>query len=207
MDPRETKKNQSGGKKEPAGDSAEDHTARIVDIESESMTGSEEVENSGEADEEFLQPEEMEQEEEEADSESERYLRLAAEFDNYRKRTIREMARERQRGRRDAAERLLPVYDSLAVGITHVKEEKGGARAGMVAVQSQLLSAFEQLGLRKVPAIGEKFDPELHEAIQQMPHPEHGEGIVCMEVRAGFTDDEVGLLRPAQVIVSTGPPE
>ncbi len=198
MEPREPNKNPQNNRKEAK--PPEEESARVVDLGS-----GEEVENAGEPEEEFLHPEE-ELEEEERESEDDRYRRLAADFDNFRKRTARELARERQRGRRDAVERLLPVYDSLAVGLLQVKEKESPARAGMVAVQAQLLGAFEQLGLHKVASIGEKFDPELHEAIQQMPHPEFEEGIVCDEARAGFVDEEVGLLRPAQVIVSSGPP-
>ncbi len=210
MEPREPNKNP----KHEAEESKRKHhdrereSARIVDVETASASPErdEEVENAGEPDEKFLHPDEEEQEEE-AEAGEARYLRLAADFDNYRKRMVREMALERQRGRRDAAERLLPVYDSLAVGLTQVKDDESPARAGMLAVQAQLLGAFEQLGLRKIPTVGERFDPELHEAIQQMPHSEFEEGVVCMEARAGFVDEQVGLLRPAQVIVSSGSPE
>lgn len=164
------------------------------------------VENGGEGPEIILTADPVEDEAPEAGGKiaelEDRFKRLMAEFENFRKRSAREKAQERQRGRREAIEKLLPVYDSLTLGLISLKPDDP-ARSGMRAVHQQLLSSFEDLGLVKVPTKGEKFDPERHEAIANLPNPDVPEGVIIEESRSGF-EDEVGLLRPAQVVVSAG---
>lgn len=175
---------------------------KIMDEERARQSPEAEVENAGEPEEVVLIHEE--EDEPEADDKNQQLLRLMADFDNFRRRTAKEKLLERQRGRREAAEKLLPVFDSLTMGLLTMPADNP-VRSGMEAVQQQLLSAFDQLGLKKISTKGEPFDPELHEAIVHMASPEP-EGVVCEESRAGFIDD-VGLLRAAQVVVSSGPPE
>ncbi len=177
-----------------------------------------EAENAGEPEEVFIdqetgEPIEIATEESGVDDSTEEKLkeaedrvrRVMADLENLRKRSIREKLAEFQRGRRDAAEKLLPVYDSVAMGLLTLKPEDT-SRGGLEAIKSQLLNSLQQLGITKVETIGEEFNPEKHEAISQMPHPDHDEGIICEESRAGF-EDELGLIRPAQVLVSSGKPE
>lgn len=156
------------------------------------------VENGGEPEEVFLQEEAAPA----ASGADDKLMRLMADFDNFRRRSAKERAQERQRGRRDAAEKLLPVFDSLASGLLSVKPGDP-VRAGMEAVFNQLLSSFAQLGIRRIPAKGEAFNPELMEAVARLPHPELEENVVMEETRPGFVDD-LGLLRAAQVVVSAG---
>jgi len=172
-------------------------------------------ENAGEPEEIYLDekgepiepPENHEEDLEETRAEEsefqQRYLRLYAEYENFRKRSAREKSQERQRGRRDAAEKLMPVYDSLAMGLIKLPEDDP-SREGLKAVERQLMASLEDLGIQKVGTIGEKFNPEFHEAIANMPSDEYEEGVVCEESRAGF-QDELGLIRAAQVLVSSGP--
>jgi molecular chaperone GrpE len=174
-------------------------------------TRSNEAENAGEAPEVFTEEPKatvvegtpVEPTPVEAEPESEKLKRLMADFDNFRKRSARERAQERQRGRRDAVEKLLPVYDAVTSGLLAMKGDEN-VRAGMTAVIQQLLTAFEGLGIAKVQTRGEKFDPARHEAIAQLPSTTVPEGIIIEESRSGF-EDEIGLLRPAQVVVSAGP--
>lgn len=170
------------------------------------------VENAGEPEEVFLDErgnpvepiaeEEDEQIRQEEEALRDRFHRLMADFDNFRRRSINEKAREYQRGRREAAERILPVYDSIAMGLISVGGDEK-ARLGLEAVQRQLIESFSQIGIEKIPTVGEPFDPEVHEAIASMPSETHPEGVVCEESRAGFADEN-GLLRAAQVLVSKG---
>jgi molecular chaperone GrpE len=131
-----------------------------------------------------------------------RLARLMAEFDNYRKRTAKDSILDRQRGRRDAASKFLPVLDSVDMALLSMAADSP-FRSGLEGVRQQVLNAFEGLGLKKIPTVGQAFDPQLHEAIARMPHPEAPEGTITAETRAGFTD-EVGLVRAAQVLVSAG---
>lgn len=166
-----------------------------------------EEENGGEPEEVFLEEEAAAKveaiETDGPDDKEEKLLRLMAEFENFRRRSAKEKAQERQRGRRDAAEKLLPVYDSIGAGLFALKPDDP-ARPGLEAVKNQLLTAFAQLGIQQVPAKGEPFDPETMEAILHQPHEEAEAEVVIEETRTGFLDD-IGLLRPAQVIVSSGP--
>lgn len=156
------------------------------------------LENAGEPAEVFLAAEEPKT----GDSPDERFVRLMADFDNFRRRTAREHAVQRQLGRREAIEKILPVFDALGMGLLTLKKDDP-YRAGMEAVRQQLLTAIESLGAKRVKTVGENFDPNQHEAIGQMPSATYKEGVICEETRAGFADD-AGLLRPAQVLVSSG---
>lgn len=140
----------------------------------------------------------------EEETAEERLLRLRADFENFRRRSAREREHEFQRGRRDAATALLPVYDSLAMGLNNVAEDNP-ARGGLEAVYRQLLGAFERIGIERIETAGETFHPDVHEAILRLPSDEP-EGTVVQEILAGFRDS-VGLLRAAQVAVSSGPAE
>jgi molecular chaperone GrpE len=157
------------------------------------------VENEGEPEEVYLDEQRPTAE---SDGYREKYVRLLADFDNYRKRVSKDLAQERQRGRRDAAEKLLIVYDSLAMGLLTMKDAPEAVRAGMEAVRAQLIAAFSTIGVQKIETKGRRFDPAIHEAIAQMPSDAE-EGIILEESRAGF-EDAVGLLRAAQVVVSGG---
>ena len=169
-------------------------------------TPAEDVENADEGAEEF--PGKGEQQtaqviQAEPEQESDRVRRLMADFDNFRKRANKEIGQARQKGRRDAVEKLLPVYDSLTMGLLSIKADDP-VRGGMMGVVQQLLNSFEELGLQKLQTKGEPFNPTLHEAIANLPSNDLAEGLIIEESRSGF-EDELGLLRPAQVVVSAGP--
>ena len=132
-----------------------------------------------------------------------RLLRLRVDFENFRRRSQREKLAEHQRGRREAVVKLLPVFDSVHMGLLTLKEDSA-ERSGLQAVMNQLLQSFEELGIEKIHCKGEKFDPVRHEAIANMPSDIYEEGRVSEESRTGF-QDEIGLLRPSQVLVSSGP--
>lgn len=160
----------------------------------------EQAENGGEPEEIFLEEEAAARAP--ASGNDDKLMRLMADFDNFRRRSAKERAQERQRGRRDAAEKLLPVFDALASGLLSVKPGDP-VRQGMENTFNQLVNSFAQLGIKRVPTKGEAFNPEVMEAVARLPHPEHAEDVVIEETRPGFVDD-LGLLRAAQVVVSAG---
>jgi len=172
-------------------------------------------ENAGEAPEEFVTEIYPEDENEAAASGpaedqskkiaelEDRLVRLMADYENFRKRMQKEKSQERQRGRRDGVEKLLPVYDSVQMGLVALKDADENVKSGFEAVRQQLLRSFQDLGIKQVATVGQQFDPEVHEAIANMPSDEYEEGMIAEESRAGFFD-EIGLLRPAQVVVSSG---
>ncbi|MGH8912868.1 MAG: nucleotide exchange factor GrpE [Acidimicrobiia bacterium] len=136
---------------------------------------------------------------EEASSYLDDLKRVAADFDNFRRRTLREQAETSQRATERILLELLPVLDSfdaaMAVEASTDSEEK--LLAGMHRTHDQLLTILANQGVEVVPTVGEPFNPEIHEAVMS---PSDGEGklVVSQELRRGYTV-KGRLARPALV--------
>lgn len=138
---------------------------------------------------------------------NDRILRLQADFDNYRKRIDRERKDWAVFANEKLLQDLLPALDTFDLGLAN--GEKGGAPdallEGLRLVRSQFESALAKSDVIPIDAGGQPFDPNLHEAITHMPSPDVPEGIVVAQTRRGWKMGDK-LLRPAQVVVSSGPP-
>ncbi len=137
----------------------------------------------------------------------ERYVRSVADLENHRRRTVREKEELRQFAASRVLEDLLPVIDNLGLGLAAAKAPNADLKTlvgGISMVAEQLKSSLANHGLKEVNPLGQPFDPNLHEAISQQPSAAVAEGSVITVVRVGFTLNG-RLLRPASVIVSTGP--
>ena len=132
-------------------------------------------------------------------------LRKTAEFDNFRKRVERERSVFAQRAAEDLLLALLPLVDDLERALAVPAETPDGEsyRAGVVLIQRQMLELLRKRDVTPIEAVGEPFDPNVHEAVTQEPSDEHPEGTVSNELRRGYRLGE-RLLRAAMVIVSTG---
>lgn len=137
-----------------------------------------------------------------------RWLRLQAEFDNYRKRTRKEMEESRTRGAEELIVKLLPVIDNLeraiAAGEAAAHSEASGRLVeGVRMVHRQFLTVLEGVGVTPVQAVGNPFDPNLHEAVAYEASDEHPEGTVIEEMQRGYV---LGgrVLRPSMVKVAGG---
>jgi molecular chaperone GrpE len=138
-----------------------------------------------------------------------RFLRTAAEFENYKKRA----ARERQDAMRSSQERvvaaLLPVLDNLerALEAAHKHDAKNDALLqGIDQVQAQFRRTLEEFGLEEVKAhAGHPFDPNFHEAVGHVESEEHPDGVIINQLQRGYKMAD-RLLRPARVVVSKGAP-
>lgn len=134
--------------------------------------------------------------------------RLKADFDNYRKRTERERPLLAEAGVRDLVADLLPVLDNLERALEALVAAGDAAATGIVAgvdmVRSHLAALLSGRGVQEIPAHGEVFDPNVHEAVQRMASPEHPEGVVMAVVERGYRMSDV-VIRPAKVVVSGGP--
>ncbi len=136
-----------------------------------------------------------------------RYVRSVADLENHRRRTIREKDELRQFAASRVLEDLLPVLDNLGLGLAAAKAPNADMKTlvgGISMVADQLKASLSNHGLKEVNPVGQPFDPNLHEAISQQPSADVPEGSVATVVRTGFTLNG-RLLRPASVIVSTGP--
>jgi len=137
-----------------------------------------------------------------------RYLRLQADFDNYRKRVLREKDEIYRRANEDIMEELLPVLDHLDMALTSAGEEHqhDPVVEGFRLVGEQLANTLGKFGLSPIETDGQEFDPNLHEAILHMPSETVKENGVVSQARGGYKLGE-RLLRASQVVVSSGAAE
>lgn len=136
----------------------------------------------------------------------EQLLRTAADFDNFRKRTRRELIEADHRGREELLRDLLPIFDNLerAAAHTETATDVQSLADGIQMVMRQFLDILAKLGIERIESVGKPFDPAVHEAIQHMETPEHPPGVVAAEVQAGYRMGD-RLVRPAMVVVAKAP--
>ena len=123
--------------------------------------------------------------EEEIASQNDRYLRLCAEYDNFRKRTQKEKDALYGEIRANTLLQFLPVYDNLERALKQGTEDEA-YRKGVEMIMTQFCSTIEKLGVTEVPALGEKFNPELHNAVMHVDDEEKGENEVVEVFQKGF---------------------
>lgn len=143
----------------------------------------------------------------EAAANYDRYMRAMADLDNFRKRTTREKDELRQYAAARVLEDLLPVLDNLGLALTAAKQPGADMKSlvgGVEMVFSQLKTALGNHGLKEINPAGQPFDAHQHEALSQQPSAEVPEGSVVNVVRVGYALNG-RLLRPAAVVVSSGP--
>ena len=134
-----------------------------------------------------------------------RLQRLAAEFDNYRKRSAREQAQQATRANERLVKELLPVLDDLGRALEAAADhEEAKLEEGVRLVHRSLESLLEREGLAEIGTEG-PFDPHVHEALLTQPS-ELPEGQVLQVIQKGYSLGD-RVLRPARVVVSAGPPE
>lgn len=137
----------------------------------------------------------------------EQWVRTAADFDNFRKRTRRELEDTRKAGREDLLKELLPVFDNLERAATSAQraQDVKAVAQGLEMVLRQFTDTLGRSGIAKVPSVGHPFDPSVHEAIQQIETDEHPPGTVVAEVQPGYRQGE-RLVRAAMVVVAKPKP-
>lgn len=131
-----------------------------------------------------------------------RVKRQMAEFDNFRKRTEREKSAMFETGAKSVIEKILPIVDNFERGLASIpEEEKGNPFAeGMEMIYKQLMDEFEKMEIRPIPAVGEEFNPEFHNAVMQMESEEYESGIIARELQRGYTYRE-SVVRHSMVAV------
>jgi molecular chaperone GrpE len=140
----------------------------------------------------------------ERDTLLERLARLQAEFENARKRTLRDQQEYREYAVSDAVKSLLPILDSLERALQLAPGAGNDIRSGVELIYKQLQDTLAKLGLRPIAAKGELFDPHLHEAIEMVDTDEVGDHQILEELQRGYKLKE-RLLRPAMVRVARNP--
>jgi len=133
---------------------------------------------------------------------TDRHLRLAAEFDNHRKRTAREWSQRVLSANAELLHDLLEIADNFDRAL-QVEHADGPYADGVRMIFQQLQGLLRRKGVQAIDALGQRFDPAQHEALMHIPSAEYKEGDVCREIRTGYMLHE-RVLRPAQVAVSRG---
>ncbi len=115
-----------------------------------------------------------------------KYVRLCADFDNYKKRTAREALASYQNGLLAAVEELLPVIDNFDRATASIGADDSQLAQGIKMVAKQLNDCLDKLGVKAIPAVGENFDPNLHNAVMHIEDENYGENVVVEELLKGY---------------------
>lgn len=143
--------------------------------------------------------------EQERDDLKDQLLRARAEFDNYRKRMARESDQLRKTAAQGLMRGLLPIVDNLERALSHVEDKSDGFTQGVEMIVKQFADVLAGQGLEPIPSVGERFDPNIHEALTHQPSNQYPADHVMEEFQRGYRLGEF-VLRPSQVVVSSGAP-
>lgn len=132
-----------------------------------------------------------------------RVKRQMAEFENFRKRTEKEKTAMFETGAKSVIEKILPVVDNFERGLASIPEgeQEGAVAQGMQMIYKQLMTELENLDVKPIPAVGEEFNPEFHNAVMQVESEEFESGVVAQELQKGYTYRE-GVVRHSMVAVT-----
>ena len=123
--------------------------------------------------------------EEKYNAERDAHLRVAAEFDNFRKRTIKEKEASYGNGKADAVAKMLPVYDNLERALNQPTED-AAYKKGVELTMNELVKIFTGLGVEIFGNVGDQFDPNLHNAVMHIENEELGENVIAAVFQKGF---------------------
>ena len=145
----------------------------------------------------------------EAEAYKDRWVRLAAEFENYKKRMVREFSALVQSASEGVIRDLLPILDAVDRALNHTGDGQTDSeefRQGVKMIMEGLPRALQGRNLSEIEALGQAFDPNYHEALMQIDSADYDAGVVAEVVEKGY---RLGgkVIRPAKVVVSRGKPE
>ena len=138
--------------------------------------------------------------EEKYNAERDAHLRVAAEFDNFRKRTVKEKEQSYGNGKADAVAKILPVYDNLERALNQPTED-AAYKKGVEMTMNELVKIFTGLGVEIFGNVGDEFDPNLHNAVMHVENEELGENTIAQVFQKGFKTGEK-VIRFAMVQVA-----
>lgn len=126
---------------------------------------------------------------EKIDELEDRVKRQMAEFDNFRKRSEKEKTAMFETGAKSVIEKILPVVDNFERGLATVPEEEKNLPfvEGMEMIYKQLITELEKIEVKPIPAIGQEFNPDFHNAVMQVESDEYESGVIAQELQKGYT--------------------
>ena len=169
---------------EEINDTAEEET-----VEEAEEAVAEEPETEKEKGSFFKKKEKKDKKDEKIEELTDRVRRQMAEFDNFRKRTEKEKTQMFETGAKSIVEKILPVVDNFERGLAAVTEEDKGTPfvEGMEKIYKQMMTVLEEAGVKPIEAVGQEFDPNLHNAVMHVEDEEFGENIIAEEFQKGYT--------------------
>ncbi len=181
-----------GNTEEASGD-AQEETAAEQEAEKEPQTKEKRF---------FKKKEKKDKKDEKIEELTDRLTRQLAEFDNYRKRTEKEKASMYTIGAKDIVEKILPVVDNFERGLATVEHPEDDPFAeGMNKIYKQLVKTLEDMGVTVIEAVGQEFDPNLHNAVMHVEDEEAGENIIVEEFLKGYKYKDI-VVRHSMVKVA-----
>ena len=138
--------------------------------------------------------------EEKYNAERDAHLRVAAEYDNFRKRTVKEKEQSYGNGKADAVAKILPIYDNLERALNQPTED-AAYKKGEEMTMNELIKIFTSLGVEIFGNVGDEFDPNLHNAVMHVENEELGENVIAQVFQKGFKTGEK-VIRFAMVQVA-----
>ncbi len=175
----ETEENCEENVKAEEAETAEEHTE-----EAGEETSEEKEEKKGF----FKKKNKKDKKDEKIEELTDRLTRQMAEFDNFRKRTEKEKTQMYEVGAKSVVEKILPVVDNFERGLAAVPEEQKEDPfvQGMEKIYKQMMTTFEEIGVKPIEAVGKEFDPDFHNAVMHAEDEELGENIVAEEFLKGY---------------------
>jgi len=142
----------------------------------------------------------LEDTEKEAAANYEKYLRAVADFDNYKKRSLKDKTDAIKYGNEELIKDILPFMDSLDRALEHDTGDIKAFKEGVALIQDQLLCCLKKHGVERIDAEGKNFDPNFHEALMQMDSEQHDDNEIVSEMEKGYLLNG-RLIRPSRVCV------
>ena len=181
--------------KKAAEQEASEDSAQEIEIEDADLEEAEEVVEETEETEEvekkgiFKRKPKKDKKDEKIEELTDKLTRQMAEFDNYRKRTEKEKSGMYEIGAKDVIEKILPVIDNFERGLAAVPEEQkeDSFVTGMEMIYKQIMTTLDGIGVKPIEAVGQEFNPDLHNAVMHVEDEELGENIVAEEFQKGYT--------------------
>ena len=135
---------------------------------------------------------------------NDRLRRQMAEFDNFRKRSEKEKSQMFDMGARSIIEKILPVVDNFERGLAAVPEEQKDDAfvTGMDKVYKQMMTEFDSIGVKPIEALGQEFNPDLHNAVMQVESEEYEPGVVAQELQKGYMYKDTVVRHSMVAVVS-----
>lgn len=198
VDTEETQAAEESAEKTKAEDAAETENAQDTEATSEETDTKEKKDGI------FGKKKKKDKKDEQIEDLNDRLRRQMAEFDNFRKRSEKEKSQMFDMGAKSIIEKVLPVVDNFERGLAAVPEEQKDDAfvTGMDKVYKQMMTEFDSIGVKPIEAVGQEFNPDLHNAVMQVESEEFEPGIVAQELQKGYMYKDTVVRHSMVAVVS-----